>query len=349
MENQKVNNNNLNRDHRFITRSLTLPLISEVNKIAAYIINHLGNTTYSVSKLKKLGRAKFSWNDNKGNLHEGSISIEAISSNIRTTRAFNVVEFNLPNINCDWLDSPLAIAKPDAPIISTNGTQFLALALPLPFGNKFPISPCIDREGAVYRSMQTPLQKNILRLFNKLVDESHKVVNLDGVWLNDFRMLLNDCVSIMEVTLHQLYFMAQYRCGDMGWKFDSETLGQRENVRRKDKFKWIGKITGRPLNNAKEEVNSFIALKNVRNHLNHFDPPCFAYTVEDTVNWLNIIPDVGRLLWKIREKLKAQLTAQLVEIIMLPYVEFVPRNPDAPRVLQTSEVGYMSSTWPKHQ
>ena len=312
--------------HRFIVRSSVAPLISEVNKLLAYIINHLLKTQYSVSKFKKLGRILIQWNDNKGTNRESEIAIESMSDKIRSTRSFNSDLFNVPRIECDWLDGFIGISKPDAPIASVDGKEFAVLALELSFGKDFPLQPCIDREGIAFRSLQGPLQENIYRLYNKLIDESHLVVKLDGIWLNDFRMLLNDCISIVDVTLHQIYYKAKYQSSLIGWRFEEDDLGPSTNIRLKDKFRWIGKITGRPLDNAQNEVNSFIELKEVRNHLNHFDPPCFAYTIEDAVNWLNFVPDIGRLLWRIREKLNAQITSKIVEIILLPKAEFVPKD-----------------------
>lgn len=84
----------------------------------------------------------------------------------------------------------------------------------------------------------------------------------------------------------------------------------------------------------------------VRNHFNHFDPPCIAYTVEDVVGWLNDVPRIGMLLWKIRAKLRSQLNPTIIEIITLPEVMFVPRNPTLPRVPQPRDVGYASTIWP---
>src|SRR5262249_50769929 len=145
---------------------------------------------------------------------------------------------------------------------------------------------------------------------------------------------------------HQLYFMAQYRGRDRGWRFDPDKLGPRHGQRLKDKLAWIGQITGRPLDNAAEELKAFHRLRTVRNHFNHFDPPCVAYTVEDVVGWLNDVPMVGRLAWKIREKANAQLSTHLVEVIALPRAEFVPRDPSLPRVPQPQGVGYGSVVWP---
>ena len=50
------------------------------------------------------------------------------------------------------------------------------------------------------------------------------------------RMLLNECVSIVDITLHQLYFKAEYGPKPAGWTFDPDRLGRRHGVRLKDKL-----------------------------------------------------------------------------------------------------------------
>jgi hypothetical protein len=120
-----------------------------------------------------------------------------------------------------------------------------------------------------------------------------------------------------------------------------------ESVGRRvvDKFNWIAKIAGKPLDDARDEVAGFKKIKDLRNHLSHFDPPCFCCTLEDVKNWLNIIPDIGRLLWKIRNKLNAQLSVPIVELIMIPKVEFIPLKPDDDRPISNDGVGYVTSIW----
>jgi hypothetical protein len=333
----------INHIHRFLKFTNEKPFIVETNRLAAYIINAAGRTNHSVSKLKKIKDIQFELQINN-QTKKGSISLEKFSEYMCLHRQLNVETFGIPKIECDWLDGLVGIAKPDAPIATLNRDSFAAFSLPMSFGSQFPLAPCIDREGVAYRTLQTPLQQNILRLFNKLVENSHLAVALDFAWLNDFRMLLNDCVSVIDVTLHQLYFMAQYGDQSSKYLFNEEILGSRNQTRLKDKFKWIGKITGRPLDNAQKEIKSFIILKNLRNHLTHFDPPCFAYTIEDVAYWLNLVPDVGRLIWRIREKLRVQLNSSIIAIILLPPVEFVPIDKET-RVPQPSDVGYGSTDW----
>src|SRR5208283_4655980 len=96
------------------------------------------------------------------------------------------------------------------------------------------------------------------------IDNCAMVIDLDGLsWFHALRMLLNECVSIVDITLHQLYFKAEYGPSPVGWTFDSDRLGPRHGVRLKDKLQWINKITGKPLDDARDEVASFVILKDI--------------------------------------------------------------------------------------
>ena len=91
-------------------------------------------------------------------------------------------------------------------------------------------------------------------------------------WFHGLRMLLNECVTIVDITLHQLYFKAEYGPRPAGWAFDPDKLVQRQGRRLTDKLNWLAKITGKPLDDARDEVASFVTLKDIRNHFSHFDP-----------------------------------------------------------------------------
>ncbi len=335
----------MDRNHQFIQFSDALPCMPEVNKIVKYILNKYLNQYLSIKQYKKQGKIRFPWRDNKGNTQESAFRFTELTSHVQTDRTFDWSKFNLPPLLSEWLDANIGITKPDAPIPNVSQTNYLIFELNLPFGNKFPLKPSIDREGVAFSTFQLPIQRNIVRLYKKLVSESQLATDLNGIWLNDFRMLINDCVSIVDITLHQLYFMAQYRGGEKGWTFTPDKLGSRYGQRLTEKLAWIHHITGQSLDHARDEVANFVVIKDLRNHLSHFDPPCLAYTMEDLVGWLNRVQGIGKLLWKIREKLDTLLSSTIVEILTLPRVVFVPIQPDDPRVPQSASVGYRSSTW----
>jgi len=73
------------------------------------------------------------------------------------------------------------------------------------------------------------------------------------------------------------------------------------------------------LDDAQDESASLTVIKDVRNHWNHFDPRCHAFSIEDVVEWLNKVSDIGRLQWKIRRKMGAFLSRGIVERITLPW------------------------------
>ncbi len=332
----------MTNQHAFIQPDGTNPLISEVRQVAVYILSWYGKQQFSVSKLQKMGKLQLTWD--KGS---GEIIFQDLVNHIQATRSYDEQILKLPRLEDDWLDYTFSLAKPDAPIATVDRSEFAKFDLQTPFGKEFPYKARIDREGVAYANFQHAVQTNIVRLYKKLLTDAHLATGLEDVtWLNDLRMLVNECVSLVDITLHQLYYMAQYRGKEKGWKFEPEKLGSKHGMRLEDKLSWIGKITGRPLDNAQQELSDFRFIKNIRNHFNHFDPPCVAYTMEDLVEWFNKIPTIGKLVWKIRSKLGCQLSKKLVEIIFLQKVKFVPMQPELSRVPQPSDVGYLSSATP---
>jgi hypothetical protein len=324
--------------HNFLEYDSKKPLIQKASGIAAYILNLYTGNKLSVTKYRNIGKLSMS---HKTTLEKCQVRFDDILKHIIETRSFNAETFNFPPIHCGWLD--LLEIEHDAPRMKDeSGT--VRFQLQMPFQN-FPLVPTLDCEGMIFGSFQSPIQRNILRLHRVLIEESHSFTGVRKLeWVNDMRMLLNDCISLVDVTLHQLYFAAQYGL-KMHWRFDQEKLGQRHGVRISEKFRWVGLITGRPLDNARDEVDSFNVLRGIRNHLNHFDPPCVVISIDDAADWLNRVPRIGDLIWKIREKLEAQLTQELVEIMLLPIVKVNPKFSNNPRAKQAEDAGYRSSTW----
>jgi hypothetical protein len=340
------------REHRFLTYLDASPPVGLVNRVAAYILNRYllseqKGGDVSIKRLKKARRFEIDFRSGTGPWRKSrAISLQSIADHLRVHRSFDSDAFDLPPLKCNWLDDTLGFSK-KAPIPRSDGSEFAAFTVPTNFGEAFPVAPCIDREGVMWTSFQGEMLRNLVRLHRKQVEDSSGTAMFGGPWLNNLRMLLNESVSLVDITLHQLYFMAKYRGAERGWRYDETELGGRCGMRLSDKISWIGKITGRPLDDARDEWAGFVQLKAVRNHFSHFDPPCVAYTVEDICTWLNLISTVAALLWKIRAKLHAQLSRQLIEVLLLPRVEFVPLDPSAPRVPQPRDCGYGSVVWPE--
>jgi hypothetical protein len=330
--------------HRFIRYRDEQLLAADASRIAAYLLNRWLEQEWSVTRYRKVAQLAFRY-VTPSESREVMLRFGDLVDHIQAHRSLKPDLLGIPHPECEWLDSRLSLAKPDAPIATADFSEFLKLSLPLPFGEGFPLEPCIDREGTMFASFQTPIQENIVALHRRLVADSHLTTSLSNPWRNDLRMLANETISLIDITLHQLYFMAEYRGSEQGWSFEPKALGPRRGQRLKDKLAWVKKITGRDLD-ANAELPGFHRLRAVRNHFNHFDPPCVAYTVEDVVGWLNDVAQVGRLAWRIRLAAKAQLSTGLIEIIALPRVEFVPRVPALPRVAQATDVGYGSVSWP---
>ncbi len=330
--------------HRFIQRTKARPLASEVTKLAVCILNHYSRRSLTANRYRKMG--PFELNDrNSGKPPAGPFRFEDFVSHIRDNRTFDHMLFDLPPLHSVWLDA-VPVFSINSPIYVTDVQGPLPL-VSLPFGETFPVKPSIDREGVAFGTFQTALQENIVRLFHQLIDTSHLALEVSGLdWFHGLRLIINDCVTIVDITLHQLYYKAQY-VPKANWRFDPVALRKQNSMRMMDKFKWIGKITGRGLDDAVEEKKRFKLLKNIRNHMNHFDPPCFAFTLKDAEEWLSHVPYIGRLLWKMRMKMDEPPTKGIVEMMTLPVVAFVPRNGSNPPLPQGQDVGYGSTTWPR--
>jgi hypothetical protein len=332
--------------HKFIQRTSSKPRVAEVNQISADILNCYTKQKLTVTKYKKLGRLKLSWSDQQGN-NETTVSLNEITAFVMDNRTFDPKAFGLPAFPNNWLDGTVALAKPDGPIVSTDGTRYLPFDLPAHFCPDSPVVPCLDREGLIFSSFQHAIFKNIVRLHLKVVDECDSAFDLsEPNWIHDLRFLINECVTAIDMTLNQLYLRAKFSTKlPPGWHFDEKTAGPRHGVRMMEKFCWIFQITGNHLEYAGKEKDSFRFLKDLRNHINHFDPPCFCCAMEEVADWLNKISDIGRLLLKIRAAMGVHINPGIIEIITLPCVHFVPKHQGVGRLPIRPDIGYGSSTW----
>ncbi len=128
--------------------------------------------------------------------------------------------------------------------------------------------------------MQSQLITRVIKSRTKLIESSNLALTDD--WVFDFRTLVNDVISLIDITLMQFYIKAEYDPLP-GWKFDKDIVGEKYGRRIADKFKWIHEITGNhfPMN-ATKEMKSFESLRKLRNHLMHFDPPSLVILLEET-------------------------------------------------------------------
>lgn len=267
-----------------------------------------------------------------------------IAKSLREAGKYDPKYFNLPAFMCDWLDSSVDI--------SINFHRFdegskVALTMldgtpEKQYGKDYPIKPRLDREGHFFTTFQPQLIRRIIKSRTNLVLESHNALHYD--WILDLRTLINDSISLLEITLNQIYIKAKYDLPE-GWEFNIEKLGDKHGRRLTDKLKWIRQLSGKNLD-IENEMNSLNQLRELRNHFNHFDPPSLVVTLEESVNWLNQIIDLGYILIKIRETLGLQISNDLINFILQKEVQFIPQPSFSKRLKLNSKLsGYESSTW----
>lgn len=273
-----------------------------------------------------------------------------ISDFIRTNRIFNPAYFNLPDMNCFWMDFAIDM-KINFHTFDHTAPEGLMMKGGLQqqqFGANYPIKPTLDREGHLYTQMQTQLFNRIIKLRTTLVETSNLALTDD--WIFDFRSLINDSISLVDITLIQFYIKAEYDPLPK-WKFNKEIVGERYGRRIVDKFKWIHEITGNhfPMN-ATKEMKSFEALRKLRNHLMHFDPPSLVILLEEVALWLNQVIDIGFFLIKMREAIGIDSSVQLINFILQREVLFKPEPGFSKRLpINSRKAGYLSSCWPERE
>lgn len=267
------------------------------------------------------------------------LDIKRVEEHLESGR-FDADTFRLPPLQCGWLDPSLQLSL-DAPLVLKEGLTTAIAGTN--FGEAFPLRPGLDREGVAISSFQNLSIQRVIKARAALVDLSS--TQDFGEWFQALREYASEAVSWIDTTLHQLYFKAQF-ARPPGWSFDEARLGSRHGVRIADKLAWVGKITGAPLNPGRE-LADFHLLRKLRNHLQHFDPPCFCCTMEEAVRWVNAVQGVGRLNWRIREAVGSPLCPELIRLLLLPDAEFVSKSPGIPRAPQGPHSGYASCCWPE--
>lgn len=312
---------------------------------------YLGSLQKSVKNWKKdktLYEARWIHSKTKVQMVSKKISYLIFAQVLRDKACFDFNEYNLSPMECFWLDHSLDISinfhKHD-----DNATSAITINAAVPqqqYGEEYPIKPQLDREGHIFTSFQTQLLKKIINTRTLLVENSHQALSPD--WVFDLRTLINDSISLIDITLNQLYNKAEYS-PEPDWHFDVEKLGQKNNRRLVDKLKWVRTISGNTLN-IEQELVRLNSLRELRNHLNHFDPPTFVLTLEEAANWLNDILYLGQVLIKIREALGVNCSNLLVDFISQKEVIFQPEEAFSKRLPLDSKInGYGSCLWPSEK
>lgn len=333
--------------HKYIITSNS-PRKGSISEAASLLTNHYLPSKKSINKWKKENELyELTYKDNNGKIKKSApINYLQISKHLRELGHFSTQAFNLPISECFWLDNSINI-KINWHKFDETGPEGLAVMDVTPqahYGNNYPIKPKLVREGHSYSTLQSQLLIRIQELRTKLIEESDQA--LEDSWFFDLRTLINDTVSIVEITLNQIYIKAEYDPLS-NWVFDKTKLGERHGRRFEDKLGWIYKICGNHLN-AEKYLPSCNNLRELRNHMMHFDPPSLLVTIEEANTWLNQIIDVGYLLIKIRQAIGVEISGHLINFILQKEAIFNPEAHFKERLpIGIGNSDYASSTWPK--
>jgi len=283
------------------------------------------------------------WNRKEQTFNSQEINYKIISEHLRDNHGFVPEKLNLPGMGCEWMDNTLDLGM-DFHILEKDKKSALTITngnTKKYLGESFPIEPALDREGQFFSTFQPQLIRKIILDRNNLISDSHLIMK--PMWILNLRSLINDSISLIDICLNHIYIKAEYN-PEPNWKFDKDILGERHNRRFMDKLKWVKQITGNNLNIEKER-KILLELKNIRNHLNHFDPPTLAITIEEATNWLNDVLYIGVVLFNIREALKVPVSTDLINFLLQRTVSFVPKKTCENRIPLNNSTGYKSSIW----
>ncbi len=285
--------------------------------------------------------------DSDGNPKPKSIEFNYsdIMSSLKKIGYYERTNFNLPELECHWLDKSINMSI-NFHRMENEHRNVLTMVDSTPqvqYGQNYPIKLQLDREGHMVTSFQSQLLLRVIQQRSNLVRNSHNA--LSSEWLLDLRTLINDAISMLDITLNQIYIKAEYD-PQLGWKFEKSQLGEKHGRRILDKISWVRKIAQTNLD-IENEIKSLNNLRQIRNHFNHFDPPSFAVSLEEACTWINQVIDVGIILYKIRKAIRVPCSDILLNFLLQRVVEFNPEPAFKDRLPPKPGYGYESSTWPK--
>ncbi len=335
-------------NHKYILftgKPITGFLTHAAKILTSFYLKEIRQTSKQWKKDNNNYRIKWQHPKTKETLESKNINYLLFTKTLKDDGEFEPLKFNLPSMECFWLDISLDLSinyhffedKNKEAVFVVDGTPQMQ------YGNKYPIIPKLDREGHIFTTFQPQLIKRIIRERKLLIENSENCLKPE--WILDLRALINDSISLLEITLIQIYIKAKY-APEKGWNiFDKEKLGDRNNRRLKDKLHWVYQITGNNLD-IDAELPKLNKLKTLRNHLNHFDPPTLVITLEEAVDWLNDIIYIGQILIKIRIALGVPISIHLINFIMQQEAIFNPEEAFTKRLpLIDGKTGYSTSIW----
>jgi len=276
------------------------------------------------------------------NVVSAPINYKILLNHIKENGNFIPEKLSLPKNREEFFDKSTNFAlashlvddnsKPRINMMVWNRDEFL--------GEDFPIKPSLKREGICIESFLSKVIERVIQKRDYLIQNSDKFYSFD--WLFVLRDLVNDSISSIDIALNLVYNKAKYY-PNPNWTFDEEKLGSKNGRRFKDKLKWIRIISG---NNFDIEsfTDSIFLLKEIRNHLNHFDPPSFCLAAEETPKVLNAVMDIGRIHIEMRKALDLQVSTQIINLFLQKPATFIPRSKYSNRAIFEDE-GYSSCRW----
>lgn len=329
--------------HQFLRYLAGPPDIKLVRQIAQSLLFYYSGTDQNRHKWKAQRWIEIQYTQKDGSkINSKRFSFDDLEKNISNSRTFGGGNLGLFEPFCPWLDLDFTITA-NAPINFSIGQHGHSGIGGLPIWLK------IDREGYAVDSPQAILQRKVLETHKQIVETSGAFSNAD--WFLLVRSYICDTISLIDVTLHQTYIKAKYDPLPHWRTFDEDELEKicpRYGGKLTEKLKWINHIAAQPVYYTKEEHAAFERIKCIRNHVMHWDPPGFCYTLEDVLAWLNMLQPIACMLWKMRVALNTSryaLAPGLIHLLLIPAVQFIPLT-KAHRKTQPKDVGYASSLWP---
>jgi len=314
--------------------------------VASMIIDVFFRNKQSLKKWRKDKILyQITWTDrNQQPQKSQPINYLVISEFIRENGFFDTKQFNLPDLECFWLDFSLNY-KINFHLFDHTAPTGLFIEDGIAqqqYGQDYPIKPKLNREGHSFTTLQPQLLHRIMQVRTELIEKSNTA--LDDNWFFDLRNLISDTVSIVEITLNQLYIKAEYDPLPH-WKFEKQKLGEKHGRRFEDKLAWVYKISGKHLG-AESHLSAVNTLRELRNHMMHFDPPSLVIPIEEATIWLNNVIDIGYLLIKIRQAIGAEVYLGLMNFILQKPAIFNPQPGFIKRLpFKKGEGDYATSTW----
>lgn len=312
--------------HTFLHFSPT-PSEQRLSFIALTIASHFWGKQYkNFGKLKSdLRLLQVHWNDpyNKSELVKYTsipINYKKLKAHLLLHRKYVHKLLQLPELVCFWMDRSGDAAMNFYYKGEKGEITFSDGLITQQYGNDFPIKAQLNQEGILITSFSVLITKRIISMRTYLVTQSHLFHTSN--WIFGLKEFLNDIISLLDISLNQLYLKAKYDKKD-AWEFDIEVLGKNYGRRLNDKLKWVKAITGNNLNIEKQR-KALNSIRQVRNHLNHFDPPIFSATLSEVSNWLNEAMDIVLIVLLIRKAAGEKFNDSLIELYLQPDVVFKP-------------------------